>query len=163
MDTQKQHGEAVRLALAELAECRPRLLQTGHEMIKAGNGAVYDVDMFTIGAVKRAVSLAKGFEVLVYAWNLMCARALLRMQIDTAIRFSALRLVDNPNSFAKEVFSGKQINKLKDRDGTRMTDARLVAHLAPVAPWLPDVYRNTSGYVHLSGSHIFAPIYHLKR
>lgn len=64
----------------------------------------------------------------------MCARALLRMRIDTAIRFSALRLVDNPNSFAKEVFSGKRIDKLKGRDGKQMKDARLVAPLAPDAP-----------------------------
>ena len=42
-----------------------------------------------------------------------------------------------------------------------MTDARLVAHLAPNAPWLPEVYRNTSGYVHFSGDYIFAPIYNL--
>ena len=39
-----------------------------------------------------------------------------------------------------------------------MTDAHLLKVHAPDYPWLPAVYKNLSGYVHFSGSHIYDSI-----
>ena len=63
------------------------------EMCKADDGAFFPVDMVAMGAVKRSASQSYGLRLFIEGWNLLCARALLRMQIDTALRFSALWLV----------------------------------------------------------------------
>lgn len=81
---------------------------------------------------------------------------MLRTHIDTALRFSAAWLVQNPHEFATLVISGQPINKLKDRKGQRLTDARLVTARSGDYPWLPNVYENLCDYVHFSASHLAA-------
>jgi len=118
---------------------------------------LYPMDLLANGAAKRALALSSGFRGMIEAKNMACAGALLRLQLDTAIRFYAAFIVSAPHAFAEQVFEGKKISDLKDRDGKRMHDAYLVGRLAEDenCEWLPRVYRETSGYVHLSGKHIF--------
>jgi hypothetical protein len=85
---------------------------------------------------------------------MVIARALLRMHIDTALRFSAAWHVAEPHSFATDVLKGERIDKLKTRTGARLTDAHLVQLHKDKHPWLPAVYEHLSGYVHFSGAHI---------
>jgi hypothetical protein len=44
---------------------------------------------------------------------------------------------------------------LKDREGKKMTDRYLVDKMSIEHPWMQKVYETTSGYVHLSNTHIF--------
>jgi len=150
----EKHGQNVLKSLEELEKRRKKLINLTKEMIAAYEGSMYLVDIFTIGAVKRAISTATGFILLVESWNMICARALLRMQIDTALRFSSAFLVQKPHDFVMKVLGGQQINKLKDKDGKVMTDGYLVSKLAPEYSWLPVVYKNLSGYVHFSEHHL---------
>ena len=156
-----KHGRSVLKSLEELANRRNRFIKLTEEMISAYKGTMYPVDIFVIGAVKRAISTAAGFRLLVESWNMICARALLRMQIDTALRFSSVFLVKKPHDFVIRVLKGQQINKLKDKDGNKMTDAYLVSKLAPEYSWLPVVYKNLSGYVHFSEHHLIDSIEHI--
>ena len=89
---------------------------------------------------------------------MVCARSLLRIHIDTALRFFAVFLVEEPHDFATKVMDGKQINHMKDSSGAKMTDAYLISKLAPEYNWLPIVYKNLSGYVHFSDQHLFSPV-----
>jgi len=116
-----------------------------------------------MGAVKRCASQSYSLRLLIEGWNLLCARALLRMQIDTALRFSALWLVKAPHNVAREILRGGRLDKMKDRQGKRMTDAYLVSKLASQHPWLPSVYERTSGYIHFSGAHMFSPIAEVRK
>jgi len=75
------------------------------EMCNADEGAFFPVDMVAIGAVKRCASQRYGLRLLIEGWNLLCARALLRMQIDTALRFSALWLVKAPHDVPGRTFA----------------------------------------------------------
>jgi hypothetical protein len=86
------------------------------------------------------------------------ARTLLRTHIDTALRFSAAWLVENPHVFAKKIIAGERINKIKDRKGNLLSDAYLVECMSASRPWLPEVYKQLSGFVHFSGSHVFASV-----
>jgi hypothetical protein len=54
--------------------------------------------------------------------------------------------------------SGKQINHIKDSDGKQMRDAYLVEKLSQEYSWISDVYKNLSGYIHFSDSHLFGPV-----
>lgn len=112
--------------------------------------------MLLIGAAKRTVSLGDGFRMLVRARNFPCAAPIVRLQIDTALRLFAGTLVDDSEAFASSVLGDERIDKMKDRDGNRLRDAYLLEKLGVLYPWVPDVYRVTSGLVHFSGRHIFA-------
>ena len=153
-----EHGPNVLSALSKLEARRLAVLQSAKSMVEAGGGNLYQVDLFTIGAAKRTMSLAAGFDLLVRAYNLVCARALIRMQLDTTLRFSALALVADPEAFAAAVLGDQRIDQLVDREGEQLRDAYLVKKLTPLAPWMPEVYKRTSGYIHLSGQHIFSSI-----
>ncbi len=137
------------------------------EDVKAGftkmvdQGKVYPLDTLAIGAIKRCVSQTSAFKLLVEAGNLMCARALLRLQIGNGLRFYAAFLVDEPHQFAVVVLQGKRIDKIKDSNGIHLRDSYLVEKLKPDYPWLEEVYKITSGYIHLSDRAMFRPVSHV--
>lgn len=92
------------------------------------------------------------------ARNFTCGAALLRMQIDTAARVHALKLVDSMDALCKAVLSGQRFDKQKDREGEFLRDNRLISKLMEEFPWVENVYKETSGFVHLSERHIFSSI-----
>jgi hypothetical protein len=149
------HSKPVLDKLRELEAERDQLLKLAMDVIGPAGGAMTTTDFFVFGAVKRYLSLSEAFRLMIEHWNLVCARALLRMHIDTALRFSALWLVDDPSHFASAVLGGTQINHLKSRTGEKLRDEFLVRAHTPGLPWLPKVYRSLSGYVHFSGAQIF--------
>lgn len=152
------HGNRVRELLAAVEEDRQALLKLGIEVMGRSGAPFFPVDLMVFGALKRSVSTAAAIVMMVEAFNMVCARTLLRTHIDTALRFTAAWLVEKPHEFATEVLRGERIDKMKALDGKRLTDAHLVATHAKDHPWLPDVYANLSGFVHFSGSHIMSSI-----
>ncbi len=92
---------------------------------------------------------------MIEARNFICAASILRLQLDTALRFAAAWLAPDPHLLAHEVLKGTSIRAQKDRGGHQMTDAYLVSILAKEYPWITNVYKQTSGYIHLSEKHIF--------
>lgn len=154
MTTMPKHTDAVVAALASLVSDREALLAAWQAMIGGDGAPMFPLDLLASGAVKRAVSALSAMKLLVESWNMVTARSLLRTHIDTSLRFSAAWLVENPHEFATLVISGKSINKMKDRDGERLTDARLVKVRSSDYPWLPNVYDSLCGYVHFSASHL---------
>lgn len=156
-----KHGQRVLKSLNGFEDRRNILHKLFKEMASAYKGKVYAVDLFVLGAIKRVISTTAGFRLLVESWNLLCARALLRVQIDTALRFSSVFLVKKPHDFVLEVLKGQQINRMADKNGNKMSDAYLVSKLASEYPWLPNVYKYLSGYVHFSEQHLFSPIRHI--
>lgn len=148
-------SERVRELLGLIEQDRAAMLKLGMSVFGTAGSAIFPLDLVASGAVKRNISVARAFSMMVESWNLVCARALLRIHIDTALRFSAAWLVDKPHEFATAVAKGERIDKLKAKDGQRLTDAYLVQIRSNEHPWLPDVYKNLSGYVHFSGSHIY--------
>lgn len=100
----------------------------------------------------------RAFKACVLDKNGLVALAILRLQLDTVLRLYALHWVSDPQAFAKEVFEGKQIDRIKAADGQLMKDKYLIEKLAPKNPWILDVYRNTSGLIHFSDRHIRASI-----
>jgi len=154
----KRHNNEVLKLLNKLEEIQEELIELTKEMILACSNAMYPVDLFTIGAIKRTVSTISGFRVLVESFNMICARVLLRTQVDTVLRFYSLFLVENPHDFAMKVISGNRIDKLRDKNGQRMTDYYLRSKLVSKYPWIDEVYKRLSDYVHYSEQHFFCSI-----
>jgi hypothetical protein len=110
--------------------------------------------MYVVAALNRSLALIDGFSRIIPD-NYICAVPLVRLQLDCALRFSALFLVADQEAFARRVCAGEQINKLEDRDGQKMQDAYLVRKLNAQYPGVNMCYEDGCGYVHFSDAHIF--------
>lgn len=128
----------------------------GKKIMTVSNREIYPMDMYAIAVINRSVALLSGFCDEIEKKNFICAAPLLRLQLDNLFRFQAAWLVDKPHDFVQDVISGKQINQIKDRDGKNMSDNYLVKKLSIEYPMLNDLYKNTSGFIHLSDKHIFS-------
>ena len=149
------HTDKVRSLLAQVEADRDAMLKLWVGVLGNAGAPVFPLDLMAFGAVKRNVSTARAFHMMIESWNMVCARSLLRIHIDTSLRFSAAWLVEKPHEFATGVLKGERIDKMKDKDGKRLSDANLVKVHSSEYPWLPAVYENLCGYVHFSGSHIY--------
>jgi hypothetical protein len=155
---QEVYSESLEKAFERLAQLDSAHNEIGMYIMKAHGGALYNMDFLAFAALNRSKAHIAGFTSLLKAKNLICAGALLRLQLDTAMRFYAAFLVDDPHSFAFKVMKGEKIRKLRDRDKNLMTDSYLVEMLGTEYAWVPRVYDKTSGYVHLSSTHIFSTL-----
>jgi hypothetical protein len=110
--------------------------------------------LFGMGVGRRAVALSSGFRAMVEQCNSLCAIPIVRMQLDTAIRFYAGFFVEDHQQFCCDVLDGKQINKIRSDEGELMRDKYLVEHVSMIYPWIQGVYDETCGYVHFSNHNI---------
>jgi hypothetical protein len=108
--------------------------------------------MLALAAARRAAALADAFVAMVRAENPLAAIPLVRMQLDTAMRFNARSLAENPDKLLEQFETEEPWSKLKARDGrSQLTDRYLHEQLAGRFPWASRVYKATSGFVHFSG------------
>lgn len=150
--------ESLDSALSRLDALSKRHIGAARQMTEAFGGALYGLDLLAFGAINRSMAHIRGFVSLIRDRNILSAGALLRLQLDTALRFSAAWLVDSPHDFAVAILEGQRVRDLKDSTGQRMTDSYLVQRLGEEFEWIPRVYERTSGYVHFSRVHMLASI-----
>jgi hypothetical protein len=155
---EQKHTENIRDRLLKLDKDRAAMLDLVIKELAYPGAPMFELDILAFGCAKRAISATSALRLLVESWNLVTARTLLRTHIDTALRFSAAWLVDNPHAFAKKIIAGERLDKIKDREGKLLRDSYLVERMSDTRPWLPEVYKQLSGFVHFSGSHVFASI-----
>lgn len=74
------------------------------------------------------------------------------------MRLYALFWISDPNTFAEQVFQGKQIDHLKAADGEQMKDKYLRGKLVETYPWMDSVYKQTSGAIHFSSRHVMSAL-----
>jgi hypothetical protein len=142
------------LQLGKLQEVFELITARGKSMYEADKGALYGVDFLAGAALNRTLANSRAFIDLVRSRNLVIGGALLRIQLDTAMRFYAVFLVDKPHDFAIKILEGERLDLQKDRDGKKLSDRYLADKLNHDFPWVKRVYQTTSGYIHLSGTHI---------
>jgi len=124
-------------------------------------------DFFGMGIGRRALALSSGFRLMTENRNSLCALPMVRMQLDTALQLYAGFFVTDHQKFCHDddresqlamcvadVIQGKHIDQLKSDDGSLMKDKYLVDRVAKRNPWMVDVYKFTSGYIHFSNRHI---------
>ena len=147
--------------LDQLLELENEVVSTALRSMRAADGAVFPMDLLAVGATKRAIATSAGFRQLLESRNYVCAASLVRLQLDNALRFYAAYRVDDAHAFAERVLNGEQVRQLKDKTGRAMTDRWLVECLSRESPsnrWIESVYEKTSGFIHLSATHIFNSI-----
>lgn len=117
---------------------------------------MYYTDLVLAGATKRTLGLGHGLIAMINAKNMLCGRALVRMQIDTVSRVLAYTYVADREDLARRVIGGEKLRSFKCRDGKRLTDQYLIERLSKTLAWAADVYDRTSGSVHFSEQQLFS-------
>ncbi len=145
--------------LEKLSGWIKRLPEVGMNTLGGSGAPMYVLDFVMIGAVKRSLNLTSGLLAMLQAQNMVCSRALLRMQLDTVSRLLAYTYVTDPENMAKGIIGGKQIKKFRGRDGKPFTDTYLVDRMSQEHPWVRKVYDITSGYVHFSERQFFDSVH----
>lgn len=145
-------------AVERLRALEKKHTDLGIEMTKAAGGNLYSLDLLAIAALNRSVCILTAFCDLIEKRNFVAAAPLLRLQLDSLSRLQGAWLAENPHRFAEQVLAGTPIKKLKDKFGNEMTDYYLVEKISSHNPSFREVYRQTSGFIHLSEKHIFSSI-----
>lgn len=142
-------------ALSELGDAAGTLLGVGE-----GRNPIHALDLLAAAALNRAVSLLRAFCMLLRERNYETAAAVVRLQLDTALRLYAGTLVEDADAFAERVIQGERVSDIKGRDGKRLSDRRLVCNLSEELglPWVTNLYDRTCGWVHFSRAHILATV-----
>lgn len=89
------------------------------------NGDFTGWDLYLAASCEYCMRLVDGMIPMLKSRNFVCAAQLLRAQIRACMRTFALFVCDDVNVFLQTFFSNGRIDKLKDREGERLTDARL--------------------------------------
>jgi hypothetical protein len=143
---------------AELGEGRTSLdaLRTEHlDLSRRFLGEeLYETDLFFIAVMARSYSLIDGFISAFDSWNPAVMAPLVRLQIDSLVRVSYLAKAPKVEDVAWHLIGGGEFRGLKDADGKPLTDRRLIEHAEELHPWIDDVYKATSGWIHFSPAHI---------
>jgi hypothetical protein len=145
-------------SLQRLNKTKESLLEITEQIIKAYGGALYPLDFLAYATVNRTLHFIPAFTHSVETRNFFVAAPLLRMQLDSCLRFSAAWSVNDCQTYASKILSGVETRKLKDAKGNRLTDAFLVSTMSIDYPWVESVYQHCSGFVHLSRVHIVTMI-----
>jgi len=149
---------AVLGALKGIERLQKEIQQVAVGMMSAADGAMYTVDIVAIAALNRASALTAALGVLIERRNLVSAAGILRMQLDNALRFSAIWHVADPHEASRQILRGVRVKDLKDKSGQKLTDARLQELAKQDSDWVPEVYEKASGYIHLSTAHVASAI-----
>ena len=115
---------------------------------------LYETDLFFIAVMARSYSLADGFISAFDSWNPAVMAPLLRLQIDSLVRVAYLAKAPKVEELALYLIGGGEFRTLRDADGKNLSDRRLIEHAQKAHPWIEDVYKATSGWVHFSPAHI---------
>lgn len=141
--------------IERLKKIDQEVVELAMAIMKADAGRFYNLDFLILAALNRSRVNIHGFKNLIELNNYFAAIPFVRMQLDSALRLFATTLVDNPSELAKKILDGESIRKIKDRSGSKMTDAYLLGLFSKTEPWVEKVYDSGSGFIHLSNKHIF--------
>jgi len=115
---------------------------------------IFTLDLFITAVARRSYHLVDGFLALFDEWNVIAAAPILRMQLDNLTRMSYVCRAPRADEVADAVIKGMEFRKMKDAEGKRLLDSRLVELASEHHDWIAPVYEATSGWVHLSPVHV---------
>jgi hypothetical protein len=146
--------EEIEKALLNLEKKEDEIRQVAKSLLEPGVASLHTIDLITIAVMNRSLSNIFGFTSMIRDKNFGTAAAIIRLHLDTQLRLSACWLYSKPEELALEILKGNRIDHLKAQDGRPMNDRYLVEKLAEKHPWVEEVYKQTSGYIHLSEKHL---------
>lgn len=116
-------------------------------------------DLCICATLDRSLRLTDGFISMMEMRNLTCAGALLRLQMDNCLRLFAFFIANDRNEAIDCIIDGGVFNKLKDKDGKRMSDGYLKEKLDKYDPGFSGVYNQASGFIHFSSKAFYQSVH----
>jgi len=141
-------------SLLEIERVAGELSNLPKDFLGPEGATLPDIEWFALAAIKKTASLSQAFCMLIRAKNTLSAAALVRLQLDTAMRIFGLTLVADVEAAGAHLMNDGSYRKLRSRDNQPLTDAFLHRKLNEQYPGLTQAYEDASAYVHLSGLHI---------
>lgn len=120
------------------------------------------VEWYSLAAVTKSTSNAHAFCTLVEGRNTIAAAAIVRMQIEAAMRLYGLTLVDDVEVAGAHLMAGNKFGQLKSREGVKLADKVLHEALSLEYAWVTEAYEGTSAFVHLDGQNIKSKLVYLE-
>lgn len=151
----EEYYESLNVLLNKLKELRKEAMLLAKGII--GNNLLID-DLFFSSALDRSVSLLDGIVKMLEERNLMCVGILLRSQIDNCMRIFSAFIAEDKVAFIEGFLRGKSISDFKDNRGNKMRDKVLRERLEEYDSRVSDVYKKSSGYVHLSNIAFYSSV-----
>jgi len=112
-------------------------------------------DYVVVAAINRSLYLSAGLAEMIKTGNRLCAVPLLRLQMDSVMRIKAMIEAENPEDIARHIWKGEPFNKLRSKDGNRLTDLYLHAEVSKDCRYFSETYNDASEFIHLSHKHVF--------
>jgi len=109
--------------------------------------------IFFLTVAQRTTQLCRSYILLAKANFYTTAAALIRMQLDNALRTYGLLLAADKEQFVSDFLLGKRISNFKTSKGERLQDHFLKTALNNWLKGVEPLYDKTSGYIHLSHQH----------
>lgn len=127
-------------------------LREAAKTVAAGiiGNTLYKEDLFFTSALDRSVALLDGIVNMLKERNLSCVGILVRSQIDNCMRIFAAFIAEDKTAFMDGFIQGKMISDFKDDRGNKMKDVVLRERLEAYDSQISEVYKKSSGYIHLS-------------
>lgn len=133
-------------------------LKLAHKNLTLDNKNFYSIDWLFFAAVNRSISNIAGFIEMVKNDNFLLMNSIVRFQLDTVMRFCAIYLATDSTDLVNRILSGERIDKIKDKNGKKMTDRYLCEQLSKKDNgfhWI-NVYEHGSGFIHLCKTHFLS-------
>lgn len=137
-------------------ELRIAHLDVAYRTIQIAEGQVFMPDLVVMAMVQRSYGIADALIDAVDTYNMHAAAPLLRLELDTLFRAHYVASCADLDDLTGRLLRGDQFRKMKDSQGKHLTDARLQELAKEQHEWALSVYRQTSGWVHFSVSHMAA-------
>lgn len=154
MDHSSTETFDLEVQLKKIERVSAGLQKIPHTYLGPQGTKIPDIGWYLLAAIKKTRSLSHAFCVLVRAKNTLAAAALIRLQLDTALRIFGLSLVDDVEAAGTHLMNDGSYRALRSRENEPLQDALLHRKLNEHYPGLTAVYEATSSYVHLSAAHI---------
>jgi hypothetical protein len=139
---------------AALDSLRVQHLDVGRAILDADGGQLYRLDMLVLPVLQRSYGLVDALIDAVDVYNAHAAAPIVRLQLDSLFRMSYLSNAPETDRVMDDILDGVQFRKMTDPEGKKLTDGRLKDLAAERHPWAPAVYDSTSGWIHLSTTHV---------
>ncbi len=138
----------------KLDQLRIRHLDIFRETLMAADGALFLPDFIIAAMLQRSYGIVDALIDAVDNYNIHAAAPLLRLQLDNLFRAHYFASAPDLGGLVERLLAGEELRRIKDIEGRPLNDYRLKQLAAGAHGWALPVYDNTSGWVHLSQSHI---------
>lgn len=143
--------ETIENVVADLSTLKNKLREEAQLLFDGLGGTVKPCDAMALSSVHRAILLMDGSIPLFEQKNLIVGAAVVRMQLDTFLRFKAVSSSSDPHGLALRWLQGESLRDIPGDDGRKLTDNYLVNNEGD--PEVRNMYDWSNAHVHLSGTH----------